>query len=105
MIQIEQAIPFPGTEFYEWCKRNNYLFTEDFSKWLDENGQLDFLVNYPNLSKEKLKKMRDKLTIRFYTSPKYILYATTHNLNPNEIKRLTKASFDYLSYLLRKGMK
>jgi len=104
MIQIEQAVPFPGTQFYQLCEKNGYLVTKDFSKWLDKNGQLDFLVSYPNLSNEKLKKMRDKLTIRFYTSPKYIASAIVNNLNPFEIKRLVKASFDFLNYLLRKGM-
>jgi len=100
MIQIEQAVPFPGTEFYSWCKKNNYLTTEDFDKWLDKNGQLDCVVSYPWLSSEEIKKMRDRLTLRFYLSPRQILYTATHNLHPSEFKRLAKASFDYLSYLV-----
>ena len=38
MAFFQQAVPFPGTEFYDWCKKNGYLITEDFNKWLDENG-------------------------------------------------------------------
>lgn len=104
MIQIEQAVPFPGTEFYSWCKENNYLITEDFDKWLDKNGQLDCVVSYPLLSSEEIKKMRDRLTLRFYLSPRQILYTVAHNLHPSEFKRLAKASFDYLSYLVTSSL-
>jgi len=103
-IQIQQAVPFPETEFYEWCQKNGYLLTNDFSKWLDENGQLNFIVSYPNLSAEELKRMRDKLMINFYTSPRHIASTIVNNLNPFEIKRLTKASFTYLSFLLRRRL-
>ncbi len=104
MIQIQQAVPFPGTEFFEWCKENNYLVTEDYEQWLDENGQLSTIVNYPELPDEEIKKMRDRLTIRFYTSPGYVLRTFANNLEPSEFKRLAKASFDYLSYLVKRRL-
>jgi len=104
MIQIEQAVPFPGTEFYAWCRENNYLVTEDYEQWLDENGQLSTIVSYPELQDEEIKKMRDRLTIRFYTSPGYVLRTLANNLEPSEFKRLAKASFDYLSYLIKRRL-
>ena len=102
MIQIEQIVPFPGTEFYDWAKQRGYLKTEDPDKWLDETGQLGFLIDYPNLHAEELKKMRDKLTIEFYTDPRQMLRIVANNLHPREFVRLAKASKDYLAYLLKK---
>jgi radical SAM superfamily enzyme YgiQ (UPF0313 family) len=104
MIQIEQAVPFPGTEFYEWCREKGYLITEDYEKWLDEHGQLSAIVSYPGLSDEEIKMLRDRLTLRFYLSPGYILYTLRHNLEPSEFRRLAKASYDYLSYLVKKKL-
>ena len=102
MVFFQQTVPFPGTEFYDWCKKNEYLITEDFRKWLDSNGKLNYLVNYPNLTSEEIKQIRDKLMIRFYTSPKLAWQTFTHNLNFNEMKRLLIATKDYLSYLISK---
>jgi|TARA_B100002003_G_scaffold245999_1_gene274808 radical SAM superfamily enzyme YgiQ (UPF0313 family) len=104
MIQIEQAVPFPGTEFYTWCKDNGYLITEDYENWLDKNGQLSAIVSYPELSDGKIKKMRDDLTMRFYTSPRIILRTVMNNLTPSEFERLANASMAYLSYLVKKRL-
>jgi radical SAM superfamily enzyme YgiQ (UPF0313 family) len=101
MVFFQQAVPFPGTEFYNWCKQNGYLVTEDFSKWLDSNGQLDFLVSYPNLSREEMRKIRDKLMIEFYFSPKHIWQTIVHNLSFDEMKRVFNAAKDYFSYLIK----
>jgi radical SAM superfamily enzyme YgiQ (UPF0313 family) len=100
MVFFQQAVPFPGTEFYEWCKKNGYLVTEDFNKWLDSNGKLNYLVNYPNLTSEEIKKIRDKLMIRFYTSPELVWQTFIHNLHFDEINRLLIAAKDYLFYLI-----
>jgi radical SAM superfamily enzyme YgiQ (UPF0313 family) len=105
MVFFQQAVPFPGTEFYNWCKANKYLVTEDYGKWLDENGQLACLVSYPNLSNNEIKKFRDNLMIRYYTSPKIIWQTIVRNLNPDEFSRLIRASFGYLSYLLKRYKK
>ena len=105
MAFFQQAVPFPGTEFYNWCKQNGYLITEDFDKWLDSNGRLDFLVSYPNLSNVELRKIRDKLMLRFYTSPKHIWQTIIHNLSFDEISRLFNAAKSYVSYLISSRMK
>ncbi len=105
MIQIEQIVPFPGTEFYTWAKAKGYLKTEDPDDWLDETGQLGFLIDYPNLSSEDIKKMRDKLTLEFYTDPRQMFRIFLNNLHPREFFRLAKATKDYFVYLLKKKIK
>jgi anaerobic magnesium-protoporphyrin IX monomethyl ester cyclase len=105
MIQIEQIVPFPGTEFYDWAKAKGYLKTEDPDDWLDETGQLGFLIDYPNLSSEEIKKMRDKLTLEFYTDPRQMIRIFLNNLHPREFVRLVKATKDYFAYLLKKKIR
>ena len=100
MVFFQQAVPFPGTEFYEWCKKNGFLVTEDYGKWLDENGRLNFLVSYPGLSNEEMRELRDKLMLRYYASPSYLLQTLVRNLSWGEMKRVFNAAKDYLAYLI-----
>ncbi len=103
MVFFQQAVPFPGTEFYEWCKRNDYLVAKNWDDWLDKNGQLASIVNYPNLTNEEIKRLRDELMIRFYSSPKWMIQSLLHNMNLDEIVRLANAAKGYLSYLLKRN--
>lgn len=102
MVFFQQAVPFPGTEFYNWVKENGYLLTEDYSKWLDENGRLDFLVSYPNLSNKEIAELREKLMIRFYFTPKHILLTIRKNLHPYEFFRVARYAKDYVFYLIQR---
>jgi len=104
MVFFQQAVPFPGTEFYEWCKKNSYLVVKNWDEWLDENGQLAHIVSYPNLTNKEIKRLRDELMIRFYSSPRWMAQNILHNMDPDEIVRLANAAKDYLSYLLKRNM-
>jgi len=63
------------------------------------------LIDYPNLSSEDIKKMRDKLTLEFYTDPRQMFRIFLNNLHPREFFRLAKATKDYFVYLLKKKIK
>lgn len=101
MVFFQQAVPFPGTEMYEWAKKKRYLVTEDFSKWLDENGRLGFLLDYPWLSAEEIKYWRDKLMKSFYLSPKYLLKTLIRNMEPHEMIRVLRSAKEFLGFLLK----
>ncbi|MCK5320460.1 radical SAM protein [Candidatus Parcubacteria bacterium] len=102
MVFFQQAVPFPGTEFYNWAKDNNYLLTNDFSKWLNDQGQLNFLVNYPKLSAREMIKLRDKFMLKYYFSPCYFWSVLTGNNNKEEIKRIIKSGVKYVKFLMFK---
>ena len=102
MVFFQQAVPFPGTEFYNWLKFNGYLRTEDHSKWLDENGRLDVLYDYPGLSGDELASIRDKLMVRYYMNPKHIFYTFMKNVHPHEFIRVVRYARDYLIYLAQR---
>ncbi len=105
MAFFQQAVPFPGTELYNWVKENDYLTVKDWSDWLDDNGQLDCIISYPWLTNKEIRGLRDKFTIQFYLSPKHLWEEFKRNLSLSEQVRLMKARFDYLKYLIKGGMK
>lgn len=102
MVFFQQAVPFPGTAFYQWVKEEGYLKTEDYSKWLNKEGYLDCLVNYPYANAKEIEKLRDRLMSRYYFSFTYIVKTFLRNLSWQEFKRVTKAGFTYIGFRIKK---
>lgn len=105
MVFFQQAVPFPGTGFYDWVKENNYISTEDYGKWLNEEGYLNCLVNYPYASSQEIERLRDKLMGKYYFSPGYIFKTFINNLSWLELKRIMKAGLAYSTFRIRKLIK
>jgi len=102
MVFFQQAVPFPGTAFYGWAQENGYLITEDYGKWLNEDGYLSCLVHYPYASPKEVEKIRDRLMSRYYFSFTYIFRTFLANLSWQELKRVVKAGFTYIMFRLKK---
>ncbi len=99
--QFFPIMVYPGTEAYEWAKKEGYLLTEDYSKWLTEEGVHNCLVSRPELSNDDLVALCDEARKEFYLRPSYISgklkQMATH---PGEIRRTLKSGRTFLKYLL-----
>jgi len=102
MVFFQQAVPFPGSAFYSWVRERGYLVTEDYSEWLDEDGYLRCLVNYPYASPEEIEKLRDRLMSRYYFSFTYVFRTFLANLSWHEFRRVVTAGVTYVSFRLRR---
>lgn len=102
MVFFQQAVPFPGSAFYAWAKENGYLRTEDYSKWLNPDGYLDCLVDYPYADHKQIEKIRDNLMSRYYFSFTYIFKTFLANLDWFEFKRVMKGGFTYIWFRIKK---
>lgn len=102
MVFFQQAVPFPGTEFYQWAKDKGYLRTEDYSKWLNQDGYLDCLVDYPYADHKQIEKIRDNLMSRYYFSFTYLFKTFLANLDWYEFKRVMKGGFTYIWFRIKK---
>ena len=105
MCFFQQAVPFPGTEFYRWVKASGYLITEDYSNWLNDDGYLNCLVNYPYASPKEIEKIRDNLMSRYYFSFTYIFKTFLANLSWSEFRRVMKAGSTYIYFRIKKLIK
>lgn len=105
MCFFQQAVPFPGTGFYQWAKENNYLITEDYNKWLNKDGYLNCLVDYPYADHYEIEKLRDKLMSDYYFSFAYIGKTFLANLNWVEFKRVMRGGTQYIWFRLKKSIK
>ncbi len=98
MVFFQQAVPFPGTEFYDWLQANDLMTTDDFRKWFNSSGQLDTIINYSELSTKEIEDTRDRFMKKFYSSPAYIWQTFIKNLHPKEALRVLKGFWFYLQY-------
>ena len=104
MCFFQQAVPFPGTAFYQWAKENGYLRTEDYSEWLNKDGYLNCLVDYPYADHVEIEKLRDNLMSRYYFSFTYIFKTFLKNLSASELKRVLRGGFTYIWFRIKKAV-
>ena len=105
ILQIAVASPFPGTEFYDWCKKNGFLLTDDPNEYLDENGHQKAIISYPDLSNNEMVKEVDKILKEYYLSLNYIPIVLRQILRKrgfNEMKRIWFSTKMFLNYSERR---
>ena len=101
--QFFPLIPYPGTQAFDWAKKNNYIKTYDYSKWLKEDGMHECVLNLPEISSEELVEFCDYARKKFYLRPRYLMYKAIQSItNFDEMKRNLKALGRLLRYLWKK---
>lgn len=93
---------YPGTEAYQWARKENLILTEDFSQWVTEEGLHHSVVNLSGLSNDDLVEFCDRARREFYLRPGYFIWKMRQVLrHPSELKRTAKSLRTFSKYLLR----
>ncbi len=101
-MQFYPLYVYPGTEAFEWAKRNSYLNTEDFSKWLTDEGLHNCVLNTPELSSNDMVTLCDYYLKKYHLRPGYILSKLRQGImNPSEGYRTYKSAIVFFSKLFR----
>lgn len=93
-IMVGICNPFPGTEFWDIAKRNNWLLTSEYTP---VDVQKESTVEYPNLSKDELEKAVRKTNLRFFLNPKFILKNISKVTNPSIFLKSAHSLFKKLT--------
>jgi len=100
--QFFPLMVYPGTEAYEWANKKGYLLTENYSKWLDQEGRHRTVISLPGLTNKDLFDACNQARKEFYMRKKYILYKLKQCiLHPSEAKRTLKSGKTFFKYALR----
>jgi hopanoid biosynthesis associated radical SAM protein HpnJ len=95
-IQVSLAAPYPGTEFYDYAKKND-LIQIDVSMTDDVGHQLPNLI-YPGLDRSELVNWVERFYDEYYFRPKAIWRIVRKSIfNNSERKRLYKEAREYLA--------
>lgn len=106
ILQVSVASPFPGTGFYDWCKENGYLLTDDPNEYLDSDGHQKAIISYPWLTAEEITSMVDGILKGYYLSLNYVPLAARQVLRRQgiyELRRLWYSVKMFLGYIGGRG--
>jgi len=99
-VQFSIAQPYPGTEFYNYLKDKGYLHFNEWSDYLDCNGRITPIFEYPNLSMKEMQYWLRQAYREYYLRPHYVLKAMKQRLtNWNLMKTSFRSAWSLLNYL------
>jgi len=100
--QFFPIMVYPGTEAYREAQVRGYLSTDDWSKWLTDEGLHNSVVNLPNITHQQLVEFCDRARRRFYLRPGYLFRKGIQSLcDPSEFRRNLKGFAALWKYLVR----
>jgi radical SAM superfamily enzyme YgiQ (UPF0313 family) len=100
--QFFPIMVYPGTESFRQAKELGYISTEDWSKWLTEDGLHNSVVNLPGVPHRELVEFCDRARRRFYLNPGYLFRKALQSLrDPQEFQRNLKGFATLSKYLVR----
>jgi hopanoid biosynthesis associated radical SAM protein HpnJ len=93
-IQVSIAHSYPGTEFDDYLKKNNYLLNEEMT---DDMGHQLPVIQYPGLSREEIVQAVEHFYDRYYFRPRIIFRIVRRAaFNGHERRRLYKEAKEFL---------
>jgi anaerobic magnesium-protoporphyrin IX monomethyl ester cyclase len=100
--QFYPVMVYPGTKAYQWAKENGYLTTEDYSRWLTDEGLHNCVLSMPGLTQEQLVRFCDYARRRFYLNPLYVISKITQIIKqPQESGRIFRAAGALFKHLFK----
>ncbi|HXG91995.1 MAG TPA: hopanoid biosynthesis associated radical SAM protein HpnJ [Blastocatellia bacterium] len=99
-IQVSIAHSYPGTEFDDYVKQNNFITNHDMT---DEMGHQLPVIQYPGLSREEIVQAVEHFYDRYYFRPRIVFRIVRRAVfNSQERKRLYKEAREYLQLRARR---
>lgn len=101
--QFYPLMAYPGTEAYQWAKSSNFLFSEDYSEFLRDDGSHSTNIKGPDgMSRDDLLKWCDKARREYYLRSDYILPKLAQVLvDPDELVRTYISASTFFRHLAR----
>lgn len=102
-VQFSGLCPYPGTEFYNWCRQNGYITSKEWKEWVDENGEQETIIDYPGLSREVMNKTIDRSLYGFYLRPSYLFSQIFRPRSIYDVRARVEGLFNFAGYVLSKA--
>lgn len=89
--QFFPLIPYPGTEAYDWAKKNGYI-EPDYTKYCLPDGTHNTVLSLPHLTADEMVDFCNMARKKYYLRPRYILHRLRVGLTDiSDLKRSLKA--------------
>lgn len=101
--QFFPLMVYPGTKAYDWASSNKYLESEDFSRWVTDEGLHNSMVSTEHLSHQDLVDFCQDARLRFYLRPAYVWQKTKQSVTSyQEFKRNLMSAKTLSQHLFKK---
>lgn len=102
--QFFPLMVYPGTEAYEWARKNGYLTATNFREWLTDEGLHNCVISTPELTSRDLVNFCDYARRKYYLRPGYLRYKLWQAITkPEERKKTIKSARTFAKYLFSNG--
>lgn len=102
-MQFFPLMVYPGTQDYEWAKREDLLTIKDFSDYVTADGCHNSVLRMPDMNSDEIRQWCDYARRKYYLRPKYIAYKLIQQFKcPSEIRRTFKAAKRFVKFLIPK---
>jgi radical SAM superfamily enzyme YgiQ (UPF0313 family) len=97
-IQVSVAHAYPGTEFYDYVKQNDFIIKQDDHDMVDIGGHQVAHVEYPGLPADYVMEMVHKFYDEYYFRPKvWVPIVFGSMFKSEDRKRLYKEAKEFLT--------
>lgn len=101
--QFYPIMVYPGTEAYDWAEKKGYLLTNDYSKWLTEDGLHSTVLERSGLPSRYLVDFCNRARKEFYMRSGYIIRKLFQSIfSFSELKRNLKGFRNLTKFLFVK---
>ena len=102
-VQFFPLMLYPGTEAYDWAKKNNYIKAASYDQWIKPDGMHNCVLSTPEVSSQELVEFCNLARREFYLRPSYMMMKAVQCLtNWGDFKRTLKAFGTFRKYLFKK---
>ncbi|MGE5812392.1 MAG: B12-binding domain-containing radical SAM protein, partial [Ignavibacteria bacterium] len=97
---------YPGTEAYDWAKKEGLITAKTWDDWLTPEGLHNTVVGTHDLSPKEIVDFCNYARREYYLRPAYVLMKVRTILtHPSELRRTVKAFFNFYKYLFNSDSK
>jgi radical SAM superfamily enzyme YgiQ (UPF0313 family) len=97
-VQFSGAVPFPGTQYYEYCQEQGLITAERWDAWLND-GEQTAVVEYPGLTAAQINEAIDRGLKSFYLRPSYMVKFLFQTRSTSDLYRKLRGAKNFFSYL------
>lgn len=91
---------YPGTEAYDWAKKEGLITVQNFDEWLTPEGLHNTVVGTHDLSPQEIVDFCNYARREYYLRPAYLWVKLRSIIkHPAELRRTIKAFFTFYKYL------
>ncbi|MGQ9706433.1 MAG: radical SAM protein [bacterium] len=102
--QFFPVMAYPGTEAYEWAKRNGFLMSNNYRDWVTVDGLHNCVIRTEHLSPKTLVYFCDYARRNFYIRAEYLYRKAIQSLFKfEEMKRNLIAFKNIIRHLVMRG--